>query len=187
MILRAQIGFPLDSALPRDVVTVNPHFNGDDPNALADGLVTNLKAITEIGAARSFTVKVYNAQKAPPSYPLAERVNATGFSTSTKPREVGMCLSFFSVNNRPSQRGRIYVPGIFISGTFDLRPSPAQRTIVGNWASAMVNGLATHSQWCVYSRKFDTGYAVTDWFVDDEWDIVRSRGLRPTTRLTGTV
>jgi len=28
---------------------------------------------------------------------------------------------------------------------------------------------------------------VSNWWVDDEWDTVRSRGLRPDIRVTGTV
>ena len=32
---RVAISFPYDSALPADVFTINPHFNGSDPDALA--------------------------------------------------------------------------------------------------------------------------------------------------------
>lgn len=185
-IYRAAIGFPIDTVFPRDVQTINPHFAGNDPNALADQLVINLKAIPAIGNLTPFRVKVYDAQKAPPSYPLADRTNGTGFTVAAKPREVALCLSFYSQYNRPSYRGRLYIPGQFIGGTFGARPTGSQMQLAADWHAAFVSGMAAHSQWCVYSRKLDEQLMVTNWFVDDEWDTVRSRGGRPTTRLTGT-
>jgi hypothetical protein len=187
MILRAQIGFPVDTALPRDVMTINPHFNGTNAAALADQLATNLKAITEVGTTRSFTIKVYDAQASPPNYPLATVVNGTGFSTASRPREIAVCLSYYGVNNRPRERGRLYIPGLFVPGAFDLRPSSTQRVAIGNWATAFQTGLQSIGVWVVYSRIQGSAISVKNWFVDDEWDIVRSRGTRPTTRLTGVV
>lgn len=181
-IYRVLISFPHDSAFPRDAVSITPHFSGNNADALADVLVNNIKAIAEVGAARSFTLKVYDAQKAPPNYPLETRVNGTGFSTSAKPREIALCLSYYSTYNRPRYRGRLYIPGQFISGAFDLRPSAAQMTIAKNWGTALSSNMPEGHNWVVYSRMNDEAYGVTDWWVDDEWDIQRSRGLRATTR-----
>lgn len=186
-IYRAQISFPFDTAFPRDAVSINPHFFGNNADALADALVNNVQAITEVGASRSFTIKIYDAQQPPPNHPLETRINGTGFSTSAKPREIAVCLSYYSTWNRPRYRGRLYIPGQFVSGSFDLRPSGAQRVIVGNWATALSQNLPASHNWVVYSRTNDAAYGVSDWWVDDEWDIQRSRGLRPTDRLVGTI
>jgi len=186
-IYRVQIAFPFDSALPRDKVSINPHYGGNNPDALADVLVNNLKAITEVGAARSFDLKVYDAQKAPPNYPLEVRVNGSGFTASTKPRELAVCLSYYSTWNRPRYRGRLYIPGQFVSGAADLRPSSPQRVQVGAWAQALSANMPEGHNWVVYSKMNDEAYGVTNWWVDDEWDIQRSRGLRPTTRLEGSL
>jgi hypothetical protein len=185
-VYRVQIGFPFDSALPKDVITINPHYSGSDPQGLADRLKSNLIA-GAIGASGQFTIKVYDAQKPPPSYPLYTTSNGTGFWTTTNPHELAVCLSYFAQWNRPTFRGRLYIPSHFIGGVLALRPSSAQRTAVGAWAGMLTSGLPAAHFWVLYSRKMDTASQVTDWWVNDEWDVVRSRGLRETTRTVGTI
>jgi hypothetical protein len=182
-----QIGFPLDSALPRDVVTINPHYFGDDPQALADRVKANLAGSAQVGATVPFTIRVYDAQKAPPSYPLATATQGTGNSISGVPREIALCLSYYSSWNRPGYRGRLYIPMNFVGGTLALRPTTTQRTNAGNWATILTSGLPAGHNWVLYSKKMDKSYGVTNWWVDDEWDVQRSRGLRPTTRTLGTL
>src|SRR4051812_19699243 len=94
-VYRAQIGIPMDSALPRDVVTINPHYEGNDPDALAQALKANLAAYAAT-AGRSVSIKVYDAKKAPPSYPLAVASTAGTTLGSSCPREVALCLSYFT-------------------------------------------------------------------------------------------
>jgi len=184
-IYRAQIAFPFDSAFPRDVVTINPHFIGDNAQAVADALKANMIASVHVGASLPFSIKIYDAKKAPPSYPIAQASNGTGFLTTDKPREVGLCLSFYSTFNRPSYRGRLYIPGAIIGGAQALRPTGSQRQAAGDWAAILGVGLPAQHTWAVYSRKLGVANTISDWFVDDEWDIQRKRGMRPTTRLTG--
>ena len=90
---RAQIGFPMDTDFPRDVITINPHFAGDNPQALANQLKTNLGLVTTIGTTRPFRIKIYDAMKAPPSYPLAEVVQGTGNNSSAHPALVAVATS----------------------------------------------------------------------------------------------
>jgi hypothetical protein len=47
--------------------------------------------------------------------------------------------------------------------------------------------LPPNSSWQQWSVTDRVGGAVTDYWVDDEWDIQRKRGLKPTTRQTGKV
>jgi hypothetical protein len=188
MNLRASIGFPLDSALPRDVVSINPVFNGDDAEGLANALATNIKAHAGFAATTPFTIKVYNADKGPPNFPLAIVTNGSGFTTSSVPRELALCLSYFTTWNRPTYRGRLYFPAHFVTSTLQVRPTQAARDAVISMKSLFTSGMPSGTVWVVYSKvqKKSQG-AVTDVWCDDEWDVMRSRGLRGTTRSTGTV
>lgn len=184
---RASISFQMDSAFPRDAVTINPHFAGDSAQALADALKTNLIAVPTIGAAKAFTVKIYDALKAPPSFPLATATNGTGFWASGFPREVALCLSYYAAFNRPHSRGRLYIPATLIGGGLALRPTQTQMDSVLAFRNVFINGLPTGHKWNTYSPTTGASEPVTNCWVDDEWDIVRSRGLRGETRRTATV
>jgi hypothetical protein len=184
---RVQIGFALDSALPKDVVTINPHFNGDNPGALADAIKTNLLAVLAIGTTVPFRIKVYDALKAPPSYPLTEVSSGTGFYTTSKPREVALCLSYYSTFNRKSYRGRLFIPAAFITGGLDLRPSPAQMTQVLQFKKVFRDNLPAQHNWVVWSPKLHQSNGVSHVWVDDEWDTQRSRGLKGVTRQVETL
>lgn len=186
-VYRVQIGFQLDSALPKDLVTINPHYHGDNPQALGDALKTNLIARGAVGATFPFSVKVYDALKAPPSYPLYTTTNGTGFYPTARPREVALCLSYYSTYNRVSYRGRLYIPGCFIAGNQDVRPSPAQMAECLSWKNTLGKGLPSAHNWVVYSPKLGQDNGVSHVWVDDEWDTVRSRGLKGITRQLETL
>jgi hypothetical protein len=185
-IFKASIAFPFDTTLPRDLVTINPHIFGTDPQYVADHLASNLSTLTPVGA-DPLTIKIYDAQKAPPSFPLVTKVVGTGSVTTTHPREVALCLSYYSTYNRPRFRGRLYIPGHYIGGTFGLRPTAGQITNALNFGAAMKSGWQSGYNWVVYSAKDGKSYGTTAYWVDDEWDIIRSRGLRGTTRQLGSV
>lgn len=188
---RAQIAWQFDSALPRDAVCITPHFDGLGGNAqaIADNLNTKLAAITAVGATPVWTIKVYDALRPKPNPPLAIVVHPGGGSptTSFAPRDVALCLSFFAGVNSPRRRGRLYIPMNFVPGSLGLRPTSAQRSSVAAFVPALTTGYPTSVKWAVYSRRDGATFPVTDWFVDDEWDTQRKRGLRSTTRTTGTV
>ena len=184
---KAQISFPFNSEFPRDRVSINPHFAGDAPQALADALKTNLIAVAAIGAARPFTVKIYDALKPPPSYPLGVATNGTGQWDTDDPSEVALCLSYYAAFNRPSTRGRLYIPAAMITGALGLRPTAAQITQVLEFRNVFTSGLPAGAKWNTYSPTTGASEPVTNCWVDDEWDTVRSRGQRATTRQTATV
>jgi hypothetical protein len=184
--VRAQIAFPFDSTLPRDMVSINPHYDGGtDVNALMTVLVNNLKAISAVGTS-PFTIKLYDAKKAPPSYPLATHVEGTGSIPLSSPGEVALCLSYYAAFNRPQFRGRLYIPFTMIGGTLAKRPSGAQMTSCAGW-STLWKSLPSPWVGAVYSKKAGSAAQITNYWVDDEWDTVRSRGLRPTTRQSYTL
>ena len=179
---RAQISFPADSALPRDELSITPHYTGDNPSAIANWLKANLIAYPLVGA-KPFKIKLYDAEKAPPSYPVAQ-AEQTGTPPATgAPREIALCLSIYSTFNRPSWRGRLYLPETLFGGAQGLRPTPAQQQAVLDFAGVLHNGRPAGTAWVIWSRKEKVSRSVTRAWVDDEWDVMRSRGLKGTTRV----
>jgi hypothetical protein len=185
-IYRAQIALQLDTDFPRDAITINPHYEGVDPQGLANRLKTLLLGHSAIGAVQPFHIKIYDAQKAPPSYPLAEASNVAAPRASGAPREVALCLSYYSGYNRPRMRGRLFLPGTLLGGAMGQRPSPGQIAAALTWQTIFNVGTAT-AFWGVYSKISNACLPITHVWVDDEWDTIRSRGMDPTSRVTEVV
>lgn len=183
---RVSIGFPADSALPRDEMHITPHFNGDNADALAQALKANLTGYPATSL-RPFKIKVYDALKAPPSYPLAVAEQVGTPPNTTVPREIALCLSYYSTWNRPRYRGRLFLPAFLVGGAPGLRPTVAQRDEALAFKQVLSQGLPSGHNWVVYSKRNGASYGVSNVWVDDEWDTVRSRGLRGTARSVGTV
>lgn len=186
MVIRVQMGFPSDSALPKDIITLNPHFNAGDATALLNSLKTNLNAWSGT-AGKPFTLKAYDATKLPPSYPLAT-VSQTGSTpNSTAPREVALCLSYYANFNRPRFRGRLYLPGSWLTAAPNVRPADPTIATALTFKDVVGKNLPSGAFWTVWSTVTRTDAQVTNAWVDDEWDTIRSRGMVATKRVTGTV
>jgi hypothetical protein len=192
-IWRMQCAFQADSALPRDQLTINPHFNdggfASDPQTLCEDLAAALD--TWADGSGQINVKAYDAQGTKPVYPAGDAtVNPGGSSITGGPRETAVCLSYYSGRNVPRQRGRLYIPWslIQIQGTLtSTRPNEITRNRVAQLVPVLADLGGVDVDWVVYSPTDDVARPVSNWWVDDEWDTVRSRGLRPTTRDQGTV
>lgn len=192
-IWRLQTEISMDSTLPRDVLTMTPHFNdqgaGTDPQGLCDDLAAAIATWMDSRVAQ-ITVTAYDAQGTVPVFPQGRaQVNPGAAPASDYPREVAVCLSFYSERNRPRFRGRLYVPFVALSPlsqNMGARPPVGVRNRVALLAPIFQDLGGVDVDWCVYSRVDDEARPVTNWWVDDEWDTVRSRGLRPTTRTAGT-
>lgn len=131
--------------------------------------------------------RIYKMSDPEPRLPISEKI--TPFTASTAagaPREVALCLSYFADRNTPRRRGRMYM-GPFRASEMALRPGLALRQQL----QALANGISglggANVQWVQYSPTTGEFHNVTDYWIDDEWDTMRSRGLRATTRLAGTV
>jgi hypothetical protein len=186
-VYRVAMSFPFDSTLPKDVVTVNPHYNGTDPDALAQALKANLIAYTPV-TTKPFTIKVYDAKKAPPSYPLATASQSGTAPSSGMPREIALCLSYYAIFNRPRYRGRLYLPAWWFTSVLQTRPTGAIMTAALGFASSVLTkSLPPGTFWTVWSKANGSDAQVTDVWCDDEWDTQRSRGMVATTRQTAKV
>lgn len=190
MILKLQVSAQGDNALPRDNFVITPHFEVPAVIADADSLCQDLAdALNDwMNDKREIIVKAYDAQGTVPVYPIGVGVASAGLAPpSTSPREVAICLSFYSQRNIPRNRGRLYIPHTWMGGAIGVRPAAQNRTTVGSLAQIFADLGGVDVDWVVFSRSDNDAKPVSNWWVDDEWDTMRSRGLRPTTRLTGTV
>jgi hypothetical protein len=192
-IIRAQVAFQMDSLLPRDAVIFNPHFDVTDTTILgevdAQSIANDLRtAITTWSDNnKPVKVKIYTATGPPPHYPLAEASNTNTTPTaSAGPREVSCCLSYYATRNIKRFRGRLYVPGNILPGGFGVRPSPAQMERVMNLAPILSTLGGANVDWVVWSRLDQQARKVTNVWCDNEWDTVRSRGMRGTSREMAT-
>lgn len=189
---KLQVAAGGDTAFARDKVVITPHFNdggvGSDPQQLCTDLCTATAAYYNLQP-RQVEVTAYDAEGTVPVAPQGYAIANTGlFPEASSPREVAVCLSFFSTFNRPRWRGRLYMPYFCIqpSGTLAARPNVNHRQKVADYAQILQDLGGPDVDWCVYSRVDGEPRTITNWWVDDEWDTIRSRGLRPTTRTAGT-
>lgn len=179
-----------DSALARDKCIITPHFNdsgvGTDPQGLCDDWAAAVH--TWLGVTREINVKAYDAQGATPVYPQGETtINIGANPPANAPREVALCLSFFSARNVRRQRGRLYLPvPLFWGGQLGVRPSTPIMDMCALLVPALTGLGGADVDWCVYSKVDDEARPVTNWWIDNEWDTIRSRGLRGTSRAVGT-
>lgn len=116
------------------------------------------------------------------------------------PGEVALCMSFHGSEvglslavggvgkthkggTRPASRvrGRIFV-GPFNSLAFPIGSNEAPNQLMRDLAAAGAGLRTAAPSWAVWSRKNGTTESVNGGFVDNEWDSVRRRQVRATTR-----
>jgi hypothetical protein len=186
-----------DSSLARDYMVNTLYFHhldsggvlNVDLGAMADTVCGAYQAMIT-GAAtatREIRCKVYDVTAAAEHPPLAEAVrNAGAFPASQYMREIAVCLSF-KADGTPARRrrGRIYVPlTVALSGTVSMgiRPPAAVRDRLIALADAFAAAGGADVSWRVRSQADQDDYQVVRSWVDDEYDVQRRRGFRPTTR-----
>lgn len=112
--------------------------------------------------------------------------DVTSFQGAAGPREVALCLSFYSQRPLPRNRGRLFI-GPWAQSQMQERPQPGPHDALNTLKTGLANIGSLDVKWCVYSPT--TGPASSTSFkqisagwIDDEWDTVRSRGLKATVR-----
>lgn len=190
-----QVSIAADSVLPRDRMVNVLHFDNpigmpDNPEALCNDLavVYDTKVLFSPGT-NEIDVRLYHESIKGP--PLGKKVINTGKApVSPCPREVSLCLSFRGEKNTPSTRGRLFIPVSLImspTGGLSTRPPLAFRDRLLALADSISALGGIDIDWGVYSPRNDTFVKAVHAWVDDEWDTVRSRGLRATTRSSKAV
>lgn len=184
----------VDGVLPRDAMMVNPVINdtvgGGDIAAICLEWANELtQKLAWSGTGPQIQVKAYDVEKKPHGPPAHTTTLRAGQSlTSVVPREIALCLSFYSEFNAKRRRGRLYFPAAWLTTTAGMtsRPAAAMRTFLGEIAVILQNLGGIDDDWSIWSPTDQEARKVTNWWVDDEWDIQRRRGRRGTTRTTGT-
>lgn len=197
--LRLRCSWQYRDADPKNQAVINPCFrrqldisdptSDTDAQALCDDLVTALDGW--VSTAGRLTVAAYNVQGARPNYPLATKtVRPTGVHIVNGPPELAVCLSFFSGTNVGRKRGRLYVPAFLAGASGSDYGNPLVNSTIRGKVAALVPIFANlggaNVDWGVWSQAGSAFHKATHWFVDDAWDIQRSRGIKATARDTGT-
>ena len=134
-------------------------------------------------------VAFYDLEGTKPVYPAGDytRNPAAGPFSYGAPREVALCLSFYGSHNAPRHRGRLYIPAFFASSaTLGLRPSGTHISKVMALGPIFSALGGVNIDWIVWSRANRAATKVENYWVDDEWDMMRSRGQKRTTRSMAT-
>jgi hypothetical protein len=189
-VVKMQVQAYADGTDPASAIVITPHFNVLNPAPDYQKLCDDLAVAMDdyyIGT-RAIWVKAYDAQGAKPNYPKAEKIINMGQApASGSIREVALCLSFYAEHNRPRRRGRLYMPvTLCIAGGVGT-PRPSQPTIdkIASFVTVLTALGGVDVDWCVYSKLDNQARKVTNWWIDNAWDIQRSRGLEPTARTEG--
>jgi len=181
------------SLLPRDGAQINPVVNFTlgvtDVPGVVDEWMTALRGWGPNMGTAKMVCKAYDVSRPKPNYPVYEKETGGGTAgVAAMPREIAMCLSFYAGTNQKRRRGRLYIPAFWgvATGALPERPTAAHRDKVGTLATILQDLGGVDVDWSVWSGVDGQARAVTNWWVDDEWDIQRRRGLRGTTRSAGT-
>jgi hypothetical protein len=181
---------------PKNQAVINPCFrdNGvtSDPDGLCEDLATALSTWTIAAMATAqLTVTAYDVQGTKPVYPAGRhQINTGNKPAPNMPPELACCLSFRGAQNIPTKRGRLYVPIFLATSTSALLAGINVDTAIQTKVMALgpiFAGLGgADVDWIVWSVKNQTATKVTDYWTDNAWDIMRSRGVKPTSRQTAT-
>jgi hypothetical protein len=195
--IRAMCQWAVGTLFPRDVMQITPCFSHStalglldpaDYDTLANDLATALQT-WHGGTPRQLTVKLYDIEADErPNRPRATVVKNAGNSAELpNPRELACCLSFSSGNASPDKRGRLYVPLLsFAASSLGARPSTVVQQKTADLVPIFTALGGVNVDWGIWSPTRRTFSPAQRWFVDDEWDVQRRRGLKPGSRLSGT-
>lgn len=198
--IRAQLT-SFDAGAPtRDRVVNVLHFKqkgavqllGTDWDALATDLCTIWRSEPSLFAGTTTVeCRLYDMEEPAPRAPKAIKTKTLATLALGCPREVAICLSYASDLYGPNGKGRVYIGPLTSAG---VRPSGSQSDAVIRLPQQLADVGGTDMEWSVYSptrhqrmSSIDEGFnKVSHAWQDDEYDIQRSRGQRPTTRRTWT-
>lgn len=109
---------------------------------------------------------------------------STWYSGSLADRSVALCLSYYSDRNLPRQRGRIYIGG-WPSNTTNERPSTSSTSNLLDLAKGLYQLTTAGGMGIVHaihSKRSGATLAVNHYWVNDVWDVQRSRSPKETNR-----
>lgn len=188
---RFQVSMGADDAFAKsriiNTIHLNDHGPTSDPEGLAQDMLDAYQSAFLSVTPREVRVTVYNVGP-PPQLPIAMVVENEGqFPPTNANREIALCLSYYNERSNPRKRGRLYMPvaltGLNIAAA---RPGASIVTKCLDLGDALAALGGIDVDWVVYSPTSGQSHNVVGTWVDDAWDVVRSRGLSPTSRTERT-
>lgn len=194
---RFTISMPVYDLMPRNRISNTIHLDrvgvapgdGDLENMCSD--IVAMYQTRYGNASKEIRCTAYDVD-AVPNYPRASVVANEGLAWATShPHEIALCLSFYGdYRGNRNERGRIYLMPQIAAGGIGITERPS--SIAMQWALDFFSASNASfpdlggADWKfgTYSRNLKTLAQAQHAWVDDEWDTVRSRGLRATTRVT---
>jgi hypothetical protein len=159
------------------------------------GLAAGYAAFT-VYHARKVTVEAYDMADAKPRPQKATAIytptpignwdpsNTEGFP------QIAACLSYYVDRNIRGQRGRLYI-GPFTAPTGNIYTPPAQlvpaslRTNIVTLGHALFDVGGENVAHVLWSEKHSASVgSISDYWVDDSWDVQRRRKVKSTSRTT---
>lgn len=188
---RFQVSVGADDPFASSKIINTLHFldNGltTDPENLCQDLLDLYQSAWLGPQIREVRVTAYEVGP-PPQLPVAMAIENEGVTPATSNnREIALCLSYYNARSNPRRRGRIYLcPALSGASMNTARPD----NTICNRALDLGDGFAALGgadvDWVVYSPTANDHHPVVGTWVDNAWDVMRSRGLNPTSRIERT-
>jgi hypothetical protein len=195
--LLATTGETADTNVTSFAFTKTGTLDSGDASYVAGHLTTFWNAVRTSGALlgraqNAHVIKIYNAVTTTPNYPLDERTFnlTTAPGAITLPLEVQLCISYANdsatIVPRSRRRGRIYIGGQNVANNAVGRPITALQTNLAQNFRDLVEAFDTDPEFelGIWSRANGSIYPIERVYVDNEWDTMRSRGGKSTSRVT---
>jgi hypothetical protein len=195
--LLATTGESADTNVTSFAFTKAGTLDSGDAAYVAGHMTTFWAAIRTAGALlgraqNAHVLKIYNAVTTTPNYPLDERTFnlAVAPGAVQLPLEVQLCISYANdsaiVVPRARRRGRIYITGHTTANNVVGRPAAGIQTGVATAFRDLVEAFDTDPEFelCIWSRANASLYPIERVYVDNEWDTMRSRGGKSTSRVS---
>lgn len=133
--------------------------------------------------AKNVWVKVYDHAAPLHSPPVYTTLYTGAGTTPVGPRQVAVCLSFYSGLNIRGQRGRIYI-GPWPEGLVHEYVQSGQLSQLLALAGDIKNPGGADVIHRIHHVKTDSFSNVSNYFINNRWDTMRSRLPKETTRVT---
>jgi hypothetical protein len=197
--LMLRCSWQFENTDPKNQAVITPCFrrqlditdptSGTDAKQLCDDLLAAISSWSVV-TSDALTVTAYNLQGAKPNYPMAQSKGSAVPNTLTSNPQQALCLSFYGTDNVPRKRGRLYLPAWLMTTSFSETGAPIASATIRTKAAALVPIFAglggANVDWIVWSRAGSFASKVTNYFVDEAWDVQRRRKLKSANRTTGT-
>ncbi len=182
--------------LPEDDYVNHLHFEVNSPDTLeglCDGInaayATNLNAVLS-QAVNGMTVKCYAPGLNPTGPEFQKSYTTPTGAGGAAPPQIAICMSYATVDDpdasTPRRRGRIYL-GPLGPGLDEKVPSGHRNSIIAFGQAIGAVGTASNTTWLMKSQTDNSYHKIESIWVDDSFDVIRRRKLKPTVRQTADV